>query len=308
MIISIVSYLIFIVVGLTMLIAFTKSKGVYSEHIDVLDKKNFELKNYLPIGLYLNENINPIKKMPYFVQQMYGKYSMHIRANVSALYGIKNAEFYYTIHCANRTLISIFALFGTSALGSLLCVKGTSNDAKLIVIGGILISLAMPYLYDKSLNDKLAERQLQIQLDFPEFLNKLLLLVNAGMTISRAFEKIMEGNKKNTPLYEELNITYGEIKAGTPETIAFENFARRCKIREIINFISVLVLNLKKGGAEVVPVLRAQSVECWEMRKTAAKRLGEEASSKMMLPITIMLIGILLVVGAPAVLMLNGSM
>lgn len=48
--------------------------------------------------------------------------------------------------------------------------------------------------------------------------------------------------------------------------------------------------------------LQAQSNECWEMRKSAARRLGEQASSKMMLPMAIMMLGIMMIVALPAIL------
>jgi len=42
---------------------------------------------------------------------------------------------------------------------------------------------------DRELSGKVNRRRLSIQLDFPDFLNKVILLVNAGMTVSRAWEK-----------------------------------------------------------------------------------------------------------------------
>ncbi len=55
----------------------------------------------------------------------------------------------------------------------------------------------------------------------------------------------------------------------------------------------------------MVPVLRLQANECWLMRKNTAQRLGEEASTKLLLPMMLMLIAILLIVAAPAILALR---
>jgi len=43
---------------------------------------------------------------------------------------------------------------------------------------------------DRELSGKVNRRRLSIQLDFPDFLNKVILLVNAGMTVSRAWENL----------------------------------------------------------------------------------------------------------------------
>jgi tight adherence protein C len=42
------------------------------------------------------------------------------------------------------------------------------------------------------------------------------------------------------------------------------------------------------------------------MRKNAAKRIGEEASTKLLLPMMLMFIAILLIVALPAVLAMRG--
>jgi tight adherence protein C len=143
-------------------------------------------------------------------------------------------------------------------------------------------------------------------MEFPDFVNKLVLLINAGMTVNRAWEKIVNDNKKDTPLQQELRIALLSMKDGTPEAYAIEAFGRRCKIKEIMKFTSVLISNLKKGGAELVPVLVQQSNECWEMRKGAAKELGSTAGVKMMLPMVMLLVAILMVVGCPAMFAMSG--
>jgi len=99
-----------------------------------------------------------------------------------------------------------------------------------------------------------------------------------------------------------------EIKAGKAEATAYEEFARRCRVKEVTKFVSVIVMNLKRGGAEVVPVLREQGNECWEMRKNAAKQMGEEASTKILIPLMIMFLGIVIIVSTPAVLSMTAGM
>jgi tight adherence protein C len=125
------------------------------------------------------------------------------------------------------------------------------------------------------------------------------------MTVPKAWEKIVRDRKIMTPLYEELNITYIEIRNGKPEISAYEDFARRCRVKEITKFVTAIIQNLRKGNSELVPLLKLQSNECWQLRKLMAKKLGEEASTKLVLPLMIMFVGILVVVILPAVLQLK---
>ena len=141
--------------------------------------------------------------------------------------------------------------------------------------------------------------------DFPDFVNKLALLINAGLTVRRAWEKIAEDRKNSSDFYREAALVMSEIKAGKPEIKAYEDFAKRCRVSEVARFVTVILQNIRKGNAELVYILRVISNECWEMRKNAAKRLGEEAAAKMVLPLMLMFIAILIILATPAILTIS---
>lgn len=286
--------------------AFTKGKKQYENMAKALDKKEYPLAEYIGVGLYTMERFKLAEKLPVSLRGFYNKHKMNVKSNIGMLYGAKNQETRYILHEGNSYTFSVAVLLFTALLSIVSSASGKPADGVPFVVIGLILSIAMLFLFDNKIETQLEEKADKIRMEFPEFLNKLTLLVNAGMTISRAFNKIMDDNKKNNPLYQELEIVRHDVQSGMSEAGAFEAFAHRCKIREIINFVSVMVLNLRRGGSEVVPVLRAQSTECWEMRKAVARRLGEQASSKMLLPLALMLIGIIVVVGAPAIMMMNG--
>lgn len=287
------------------LLAYLKSKNMYDEYIETLDKKEYALKDFFPIGLYINNELNLGRFVPKKLAKYLFKYNMSIKSKISETYGVKYCDFYYMIHNANKSAMSILVAAVASLFSVILAVKGDGNSKLLLVV--TIIGLAgMPFVVDKGLDDKIEKRRLAIQLEFPDFINKLTLLVNAGMTISKAWEKIVLDSTKESVLYEEMSYALSEISAGKPEAVAYEEFGRRCKIKEIIKFVSVIILNLKKGGSDVVPILKVQGDECWEMRKNAAKKLGEEASTKILIPLMIMFIGIIVIVVTPAVLSISG--
>lgn len=186
-------------------------------------------------------------------------------------------------------------------------VRGEKPDSGLsILVYALLMSGLIVYLSDNDINLRAERRKMRIRYHFPDFLNKLVLLINAGMTVNRAMEKIVYDNRLESPFYEELSIAMADIGGGKPEHQALEEFANRCKVPEISKFVSVLLQNLVKGNAELVSILLLLSGECWEMRKNAAKRMGEEASTKLLLPMMLMLVAILMIVVTPAVLSMNG--
>ncbi len=292
----------------TFLLAFLKSKGVYDEYLEAVDKKEYGFKDFLPLGYYLNELDLERKLIPAKFYRYLHKYKMKISQSIIEIYGAKYSDYYIMLHNANRTAMGITVAAGSSLLALIMGLSGDMTTALLFSGIAYVAALGMPFLIDNGLKEKIEKRRLSIRMEFPEFVNKMTILVNAGMTISKAWEKIASDTNNDSPLFKEMQYTLSEISAGKPEAVAYEEFGRRCKIKEIIKFVSVVVLNLKKGGAEVVPVLKLQAAECWEMRKSAAKQLGEEAGTKVLIPMMIMFIGIILIVVLPALLSFSSGM
>ncbi len=307
MITLIVSIVSCVVCVLLFLFCYVKSKGQYDDYLEYVDKEEYGLKDFIPLGLALYDR-NLTRKIPVMqVKTSLAQYKNQVYQKVLELRGPRDVEFFYYIHNGYRLAVGIIVAAFASIMGLIMVVQG-SSDGLAFSLGAIAAIFAVPFLVDASLNESIAKRRLAIQMEFPEFVNKLTLLVNAGMTISKAWEKIVRENKKKHVLYDEMSYAMGEIKAGKPEGMAYEEFARRCRVKEVTKFVSVVVMNLKRGGSEVVPILRQQGNECWEMRKNAAKQLGEEAGTKILIPMMIMFLGIVLIVATPAVLSMTSGM
>jgi len=222
-----------------------------------------------------------------------------VKANVVTLYGRAGADERYLVHQAQKCAQAALALLFGAAVAAL-----ARAGPEPVGLGAVLACAAFA-LPDSRLEQAIRKRNVEIMLDFPEFLVKLTLLVNAGMSVTRAWAKVAEDAGRGRALGRELGMSLLEIQAGKSEAKAYEDFAKRCRLPEVTRVVSMLLQNLRKGNAELVPILRVHANECWEMRKGAAKKLGEEASSKMLLPMAIMLAAILIVVTTPAMLALN---
>lgn len=291
-------------IALLLLLFICKSKAgdYYADYLTYVDKKEYSLKDMLPAGFYFLDSGLRDKLIPRVITRRLARYNNRVNAKINELYGNEYQEFYMQVHGANKFVLSVLAGLVFALLAAVMGANGDLTNAALFLAISVASVAGLGFLLDKSLDKKIDERRTKIRLEFPEFVNKLTLLVNAGMTIGKAWDKIVTDNKKTGPLYDELLRASAEISAGKPEAVAYEDFGKRCKIKEIMKFVSVIVLNLRKGGAEVVPTLQVQGTECWEMRKADAKRLGEEASSKIMLPLMMMFIGIIVIVATPALL------
>jgi hypothetical protein len=185
--------------------------------------------------------------------------------------------------------------------------KDESTGLTLLFLGALMALLAWIY-GDKELEKQMMQRKDQMILDYPEIINKFTLLVTAGMTVKQAWNKIAEDygvkntlkGKKKRFAYEEMLTTSHELKLGLPESIAYEQYGRRTGLIPYIKFSSLIAQNLKKGNKGFTEQLMKEAIEAFEDRKETAKRLGEEAGTKLLIPMMIMLIIVFLMILVPA--------
>ena len=62
----------------------------------------------------------------------------------------------------------------------------------------------------------------------------------------------------------------------------------------------IAVTNLRKGTKGLNDLLRLEAIQSFEERKARARRLGEEAGTKLLLPMFLMLAEVLVIVVVPA--------
>lgn len=175
-----------------------------------------------------------------------------------------------------------------------------------------ILILILLWLLGKQRGKELQDqRKEELLLDYPELVNKLTLFLGAGMTVKRAWRKIIQDYevslKDQAPryVYEEMKLTLREIESGVPETESYENFGRRCNLPCYLKLGALLSQNLRKGVKGLGEMLHIESLQAFEERKARAKRKGEEAGTKLLLPMFLMLAIVLVIVIMPAFLTLQ---
>lgn len=169
----------------------------------------------------------------------------------------------------------------------------------LVVLAGVFIGK------DRELEKAANARRQRLLLDYPVMVFKLTMLLGAGLTMRAAFEKTAGEEKRHAGekegcVYEEMQITCREMKSGIPEARAYENFGRRCQEAVYIKFGSMLAQNLKKGSKGLIELLEKEAHMSLEERRAMVKKMGEEAGTKLLLPMVLMLIVILVILMVPA--------
>lgn len=181
-----------------------------------------------------------------------------------------------------------------------------ADPGSYFLILGLMASALIWIREDQSIFGKDKQREKELLSDYPLLVNKFVQLLSAGMTIAGAWGRIAgnyERKKKNNKaakryVYEEMLITWQEMKNGGAEAQAYENFGKRIQLLPYLKFSTLLSQNLRKGSQGLLELLDIEALEAFESRKELAKKQGEEAGTRLLLPMGIMLavvMGILII-------------
>lgn len=181
-----------------------------------------------------------------------------------------------------------------------------------IILLGVAAVLAI------KLGSKQDERKLKKQLieakerDYPLIVSQLSILMGAGMSFRKALERIVskyqnalkQGGEAKAG-FEEMVKLYRQINDGQGEVQALEQLGKTSESKEYRKLAMMITQNLRKGSRDLLEALEKEEQYAFEMRKQRAIRLGEEASTKLLLPMGGMLFIVIVVLIVPAVMQMN---
>ncbi|MDO4633852.1 MAG: type II secretion system F family protein [Eubacteriales bacterium] len=185
----------------------------------------------------------------------------------------------------------------------------------LTLFAAAAVWLGMEQVYE----ERVKARRRQLQMDYPDLLFKLGMLLSAGMTMQEAFTKAAreyENRKRKSQeekkdqrekvryAYEEMLTACREMQTGVSEAKAYENYGQRCQLPGYIKLGTLLSGGLQKGSEGLSKLLLDEAELSLEERQQFARQLGEEAGTKLLLPMTGMLMVVLAVLMVPAMMSL----
>lgn len=183
------------------------------------------------------------------------------------------------------------------------------NTGNLLAAMAIAAALAVIVITAREEQKARAKRYEELMMDYPGLLMKFTLLVQAGMTVRNAFRKMAADYKRKKEkriAYEEIVTACYEMESGISEMEAYRRFGERCGHVKYKTFATLLIHNLQKGSRHMGEMLEKESVEAWDDRKRKAKVLGEAATTKLLVPMMLMLGVVMAIVMLPACLSFYG--
>ena len=173
---------------------------------------------------------------------------------------------------------------------------------------GILAAILLPLKDRQREQEAKKKRECQMMMDYSEILSRLVVFLGAGLPVRKAWAKIVEDYRRTEEkagkraAYEEMAAAYYLMQRGVPEIQAYSEFGNRCRVLPYRKLAGRLEQNVKNGSKSLTPVLEAEMEAAFEQRKNLARRLGEEASTKLLLPLFMMLLIVMVMITVPAFL------
>ncbi|MDO4392810.1 MAG: hypothetical protein Q4C80_00140 [Bacillota bacterium] len=151
------------------------------------------------------------------------------------------------------------------------------------------------------------QRKNSVMRQLPEFVNRLVLLLNAGLVLNTAFEKTVEesvrycGDDKDY-FYSNMSDIYESVKhANGSMSKGLRNFAKESGIKELMRVSNIISDNINKG-VELNKKLERESELLWIMRKKNCEERGKMAETKLTLPLMLFLMVLIIITVAPALI------
>lgn len=284
--INIICLIIGTIVTLLFWIMGAKGKK-YEELLENVDDKEFPLKELFGIGLAW-EYALPVLGYD-------GKFARKIRTDVSLFYGEKYTEYYCRIILAQvYTYVHLVICFFSVLSGFV-----EDSSCILILLVGAILGLAIGDNYLKQISEKISKRAEECVVEFPNMVTKLTLMINSGMILREAWFSVaetIEGQLQNL-----MKQTCELMENGSSDVDAIYTFGVLSGSKEIKKFSSLLIQGVEKGNSELVGMLIQQSDELWETKRQHLLQKGEAAATKLVMPTTMMFVGLIIVVISSAV-------
>lgn len=142
--------------------------------------------------------------------------------------------------------------------------------------------------------------------ELPEFINKLVLLINAGVILNAAFLKIVddcdERKTENSYFYRRI-VNIGQMVQETNASFHNElySFAKYSGVKEMMRITNIMLDNISKGD-NLSDKLRRENELLWFARRQQAEEKGKLAETKLTLPLMMLLMVLIIVTIAPALM------
>jgi tight adherence protein C len=228
------------------------------------------------------------------------RHRLQIKLINAGLYGPRAMTYYLGV--------KLILMFGPVAIGLGAAMLQAVPLGRGILFGMLAsgLGLVLPSFW---LHRRKSARQLMIRRAIPEFLDVIVICLDAGLSFQAALQRVQGELAAAFPLFTfELNIVLHEVQLGMSTGEALQRFAERSDMEEVRSLAGV-VIQSELYGSSLTKALHTHAKALRVKRTQAAEENGQKASVKILFP-TILFIfpAIFIVILGPAMIQIYAMM
>lgn len=179
-------------------------------------------------------------------------------------------------------------------------IQKNNNTSVQILLLGILASVILVALKLSRLKESAKIECNMLSSQYAFFVNKLWLLLGTGMTIKAGMKQIISEAEEKDILIRELEYTVNQIDSGYDEARAYEQLGLRIGLPAYSRLLNNVSQNLVMGTKNLRKLMEEEVFLSLEERKESARKKGEEASTKLIFPMVLLLAIVMVILIVPA--------
>ena len=183
--------------------------------------------------------------------------------------------------------------------------ENSINAMQVLIFGCITMALLV-FRQKEQEREKEKIRKRNLLRSYPWFVNEMVLMLGAGMQVKHIFEQMIreyENKKKEDmrePLIRELVVAKRGFELGMSEEQIYYQLGRRLQLNPYIKLMTLLEQNVVRGTKGLTDIFEQQEHAALEERKNLAKKYGEEAGTKLLGPMILLLVIVMMMIMIPA--------
>ena len=168
-----------------------------------------------------------------------------------------------------------------------------------ILVIGCFVAGLLALLKISKLKEAGEKRDEEIQDAYYGFINRLTIYIGAGLTIQDAMRSAAK-NERCESLTREIEFALNKIASGISEQRVYAELGTLLGSQDYMRLMSLISQNVSYGNSNLLKLLDDEVKSGYFSKKENMRKKGEQASEKLLLPTSLLLVLVIMIIMYPA--------
>ncbi|NLJ70634.1 MAG: type II secretion system F family protein [Clostridiaceae bacterium] len=167
----------------------------------------------------------------------------------------------------------------------------------------LIVPLFFWFIQDLDLIRRENKLKQQIRIEYPTFLNSMVVLLRSGISLDRSLRLMIDSyqNSRNSQLKSDLAQIKHALSVGESASVAVLQITENLPQEEIASVLQLMARYDRDGGQEILDILDLQANASWQLYRNAMRRRLQTKNMALLLPMATDLFIVIIMAMLPAV-------